>query len=207
MITYKKYFNTLLKYLPIIIAYTLLNELLGYFIRYTDYFSFFSKEDYNQANDIIYNFYDVIFFGYFYYVFWKAVVSKKFKNWILIGATIAFMTYVISAIFQNPFLVSLYYANAIACWILVFFIALYLIELNSISNWKSQIYNLMFWLSIGLAVFHLFFPIVFTTGYLNYEVWQAYNLRIVIKGLIVIMYTLFCIGFIVCRRRSFNLPL
>ena len=60
---YKKYYDTLMKYLPIIIAYTFFNELLGYFIRYTDDFAFLSTETKN--NEIIYNLYQLIFFIFF----------------------------------------------------------------------------------------------------------------------------------------------
>lgn len=204
MITYKKYFNTILKYLPIIIVYTLLNELLGYFIRYTDYFSFFSISEYNKANDIIYNIYDIVFFGFFYYVFWKVLKSKKSKNWILFGSVISLAAYIVSTIFQNPFLVSLYYANAISCWILFCFTLLYFFQLKEKWDWKIQQHNLMLWISIGLAVFHLFFPFVFTTAYFNYDIWQTYHLQSILKFLIVIMYSFFCVGFILCRQKAFE---
>lgn len=202
MVTYKKYFNTVLKYLPLLIAYTLLNELLAMFIRHSDYFSFFSQKEYSNANDIIYNIYDVLFFGFFYFVYWNLIKSKKAKTWVLIGSSIALMSYIISAILQNPLKVSLYYANAISCWILLSFILIYLNQLRVGWNWKIQRGNLMFWISIGLGIFHLFFPFVFTTAYLNYEIWETYHLQSILRVLIILMYSIFCVGFIVSRKNG-----
>lgn len=202
IITYKKYFNSILKYFPILLAYIFLNELLGYCVRYTDYFSFFTKTEYLNANDLIYNLYTLIFFGYFYFLYWKLVKLKKFKNWIFIGASIVSIVFVVSAIFQNPFRISLYYASGIASWVLFFCTILYFAELKSTWQWKTLKGNLMFWISLGIAVFHLFFPFIYITGYLNYDIWQEYNLQSILRILIIIMYSVFCIGFIVCRKNS-----
>jgi len=202
--TYKKYFNTVIKYFPLIITYTLLNELLGILVRYTDYFTFFSQKKYANANDIVYNIYDILFFGFFYFVYWKLIKSKKSKKWILYGSAIALLSYIISAFFQNPILISLYYANAISCWILLFICILYFKQLRPNLNWKEQRYNLMFWITLGLAIFHFFFPFLFVTGYLDTDVYYKYNLQTIWRILIVIMYTLFSVGFIVSRKRSFQ---
>ena len=113
MISYKKYFNTILKYFPILIAYTFLNELLGYFIK-TDYFSFFSDAKYLNANDLIYNLYTLIFFGFFYFLYWKLVESEKFKTWISIASGVTLLSFIVRSFFQNPILMSLYYVNIIA---------------------------------------------------------------------------------------------
>ena len=202
MATYNKYYNTILKYFPLLIAYTFLNELLGILIRYTDYFSFFSQKEYANANDIVYNIYDILFFGFFYFVYWKLLKSQKNRNWVLLGSGTALLSYIISAFLQNPLKVSLYYANAVSCWVLLSFIMIYLNQLRVDWNWKIQRGNLMFWISLGLAIFHLFFPFLFTTAYLNYEISQSYHLQSILRILIVIMYTIFCIGFIVSRKNT-----
>lgn len=202
--TYKKNYNTAIKYFPLIITYTLLNELLGILVRYTDYFSFFTQKEYANANDIVYNIYDLLFFGFFYFAYWKLVKSEKAKKWILFGSTIALLSYIISAFFQNPILISLFYANAISCWILLSFAILHLNQLRLNWDWKIQRYNLMFWISIGLAIFHFFFPFIFVTGYLYYDIWTTYQLQSILRVLIIIMYGIFCCGFIMCRRKSFQ---
>lgn len=202
VLCYRRYFDTELKYFPLLIAYTFFNELLGYFIRYTDGFSFFSEDKYLNANDIIYNVYSLIFFGFFYYLYWR--LSKEYKHWILYCSLFALASFVVSSFFQNPFLQSLFYANCIGSWILLLFIILYLKELRPNLEWALQKHNLMFWVSLGLGVFYLFFPIIYLIGFLNYELWQTLHLRMVLRILIVVMYGLFIIGFIRGQRRFFN---
>lgn len=199
--TYKKYFDTALRYFPIIIAYTFFNELLGYFIRYKETFAFFSDEKF--ANDIIYNIYYVVFFGYFLFVYWNLVYDKKFKKWIRWLAYSALLIFIVNSFFYNPLTRSLFYAISIVSWLLL---ASILIYFYSISNWQwsRDKYNLMTWVSAGLGVFFLLFPIFYLIGFLKFEIWQQYHLRTVLRLLIMVMYLLFCIGFIKSRRRAFR---
>ncbi|RNC89399.1 MAG: hypothetical protein ED555_07865 [Allomuricauda sp.] len=197
---YKKYYDTVLKFFPIIIAYTFFNELLGYFIRYTDY-AFFTE---NQiANDLIYNLYSIIFFGFFYIVYYQSVSSQKTRVLMKWLAGLAFLSFVINALFTDPLKVSLFYANSINSWILVIFIVLYLKDKTD-WKWEREKYNLMTWISIGLGTFYFFFPILYLIGFLKYEIWQEYHLRMVLRMLIVLMNLLFCIGFIKSHRRAFG---
>ena len=202
--TYRKYYDTLLKYFAVLIAYTLFNEILGYLIRYYPDFSFFTDLPNNTFNDIIYNIYDLIFFGYFYYIYWNLTKSKAFKKSVMIGAIVALSSYIINAIVFDPFLFSLFYANAIASWILVLCITQYFIELGSNFDWKSQRYNLMLWVSLGLITFNFFFPFFFVSAYRMPDAWQNYNPMDMIRILIILMYFLFCYGFIVSRKRLFQ---
>lgn len=202
--TYRKYFDTELKYFPILIAYTFFNELLGYFIRYTDGFSFFSEEKYLKANDLIYNLYYIIFFGFFFLVYWKLTKSKRHKKWILSISLLALLTYIVNAFFQNPILYSLYVAHSFSSWLLLSSILIYFFEYNPEIDWRLKSHNLMFWVSLGLGMFFLIFPIMYLIGFHNYELWQKLHLRTVLRILIVLMYSLFIIGFLWSRRRAFR---
>lgn len=204
IIAYPKYFDTYLKYLPALLAYTLLNEILGYFIRYYSDFSFFSNIQDTGYNDIIYNIYDLIFFPFFFYVYWNLVKNRKYKNWIRTTSILAMLSYLISCFFQNPLDTTLFYANAIASWTLLFIIYLYFNDKYKSNLPIIQPYNLMFWISIGLLVFHLIAPILFVIGYLEYQVWTEYSLRTVLYILIILMHLSFCIGFFVSRKKAFG---
>jgi hypothetical protein len=206
IVTYKKYFDTALRHLPLLITYTLLNELLGYFIRYYPEYSFFPNLGDSFVNEIIYNLYDLVFFPYFYYVYWKLIHHRSYKNWVSGLSIIAITSFFVSCIFQNPMHTSLYYANAIASWVLLACIILYFkdwLKRNETAQPKFK-YNLVFWISSGLFIFHLFAPIFFLIGYLSYDVWVDYDLKIFLHVLIVIMYSLFCVGFILNRKKAFG---
>ncbi|MEM6540217.1 MAG: hypothetical protein AAF634_03605, partial [Bacteroidota bacterium] len=62
---YRKYFDTVLRYFPLIIAYTFFNELLGNVIRYNENFAF--RTESTDSNQIIYNIYIIIFFLFFFF--------------------------------------------------------------------------------------------------------------------------------------------
>ncbi|BFP42187.1 hypothetical protein FGF1_30320 [Flavobacteriaceae bacterium GF1] len=199
---YKKYFDTALKYFPIIIAYTFFNELLGYYIRYNEGFAFFSK--YTSANDLIYNIYTVVFFGYFYHVYWKLIQLDKQKKIVAGLSVIAVIGLLINGFFLNPLTTNLFYATCLCSWILVIIIGMYFKSRKNDWLWASERFNLMFWVSSGLAVFHFFLPILFLIGFLKHSAWIEYDLRTVVRILIVIMYASFCLGFVISRRRAFR---
>ncbi|TAI49515.1 hypothetical protein [Flagellimonas allohymeniacidonis] len=202
--SYRKYFDTVLKYLPVLIAYTFFTELLGYFIKYHENFQFFSDERYNWHNVIIYNIYQVVVFSFFYWVYWKTVVTAKHKTWIKYGAIITFVAYLVSLFFQDPFHTNLYYADLVGSLVLLFAIYIYAKEKRADKSAYPLRQNLLFWISLGLAIFYLFFPFIFLIGYLKYEIWAQYNLQTILVILIVLMYALFSIGFILGKRRAFR---
>ncbi len=189
---YRKYFDTRLKYLPVIIAYTFFNELLGYMIRYYPNFSLFEDLKQSPNNEIIYNIYDVVFFSFFYCLYWKLIVNLVYKKWICSMAILSLCAYVVSCFFQNPIMKFLYYAYAIASWGLIFCIILYFKD----KKHPLQTYNLAFWVSLGLLVFFSVAPYLLLVGYLDYPTWVKYNFRIVLHVFIILMYTLFSIGFV-----------
>lgn len=198
---YRKYFDTVLKYFPILIAYTFFNELLGYFIRYSEDFAFFTNKQF--ANDIIYNIYDIVFFGFFYVVYWKLIQRQKYKHLIKFFGFTVLLAFIISSFFQNPLVMALFYATSYASFVLVFCVILYYLDRRKIKSTQEK-YNLMNWISIGLLVFYSIFPIIFLIGFLRADIWIKYHLDMVHKVLIIVMYVIFSVGFIVSRRRAFR---
>ncbi len=201
---YRKYYDTVLMFLPILFAYTFLNELLGFFIRYFPGFSILTDVDNSSINEIIYNLYDLIFFPFFYYVYWKLIRNQTYKKYIVFGFFIVVTSYLINCFFQNPLVAPLYYANAVGCFTLVFCIVLYRIDKRKIGLKSGSIHNLVTWISIGLLLFHSIFPFLFLTGHLKYEVWEAYYFKTAVRILVVIMYGLFTVGLVKSKRSAFG---
>lgn len=199
---YRKYFDTILKYFPLLLAYTLLNELLGHLIRYSNTFALF--QDRTVENDIIYNVYDLFYFGFYFYVFWHLVPSQKIKKQIQYLSAAVLLSYIINSIFQNPLEISLYYAYALASYVLVLILVQYLSQLQSYQGPSSKQHNLMYWIAIGLIIFHSVFPVLFLIGYLKPALWYAYGFQTVGRILIVAMNLIFCYGFVKARRKAFR---
>lgn len=199
---YKKYFDTVLKYFPILIAFTFLSELLGYLVVSSDKFALFSK--FSSHNALVYNIYSIIFFPYFYFIYWKLIENSYFKNWIKYLALTTILSVLINSSFTNPLIEPLYFTIVYASIILVICITFHALDKKNKWSWNFEKYNLMRWVSTGLIVFYSIFPIIFLMNFFNKYLWIKYNLGNFQKILIVIMYVLFCIGFSISRRRSFR---
>lgn len=202
VLTYKKYFDTILKYFPVFIAYTFFTEILGYFIKFHEGFQFFSDERYSWDNVIIYNVYSVVSFLFFYYIYWTILKTEKYKKWVKIGAIVGATGYIISMFFQDPFHINLYYADLVASLILLFAIALYFKEKKEETYPYLMTHNLLFWISLGLVIFHIFFPFIFLMLYEAFDFYYKYHLHKLLIILIVVMYCLFSIGFLISKRKA-----
>lgn len=202
--SYKKYYDTALKYFPIIIAYTFFNEVLGYLVRTYDEISFFQNVKYSNFNDVIYNIYALIFFAFFYHVYWQLIRNKRYKNYIISFFIIFLTAYIVSTFFQNPLETNLYYALAISSWLLVTCIIFYFKDKKELHEDILQVHNLMFWVSLALLIFYSIFPVIYVIGYTQYEIWVQYELRSILNVLIVVMYSLFIFGFLKSRKLAFR---
>ncbi len=203
LIHFKKYVDTPLRFFPLLIAYTLFNEVLGFFILQFEAFSFFDEEKYNWHNVIIYNIYHLLFLSYIFWLYYKVLKKKRDKRIIQIGAFVTFLSYGISFFFQDPFHSNLYYADCIGCMATVMAIVLHFKEISG-TNGGINRYNLMVWVNCGLLVFNVFFPFYILNGYLNVEFYLQYHLRQILWAVISIMYSLFIIGFIISKRSAFR---
>lgn len=204
LISYRKYFDTTLKYFPILITYTFLNELLGYLVKTYPQFYLYNDIKFSSFTEIIYNIYALVSFAFFYFVYWKLISNKKYKSIIFIGSIIVLLSYAISTFFQNPKDTNLFYATAIGSWALVFFVLLYFLDKYNHNEKLIQPNNLMFWVSVSLLIFYSALPILFIIGYTDYETWEKYNLRTVLRVLIIIMYGTLTFGFFKGQRRFFG---
>ncbi|SDQ53647.1 hypothetical protein [Flagellimonas zhangzhouensis] len=204
MARYSTYYDTPLKYYPMYLMYTFLTEVLGYLIKYFEEFQVVNVEKYSWYNVLIFNIYSVIAFMFFYYVYWLVLKQKHNKKWIVIGAAVTLTSYGISLFFQDPFYSNLYYADMIASFVLLFNIWLYIKEKKQEDSPYPMKYNLMFWTSLGLGVFHIIYPFLFWVGYEIPQIWIDYNFRTILRISILFMYGTFLIGVLVHRRKAFR---
>ena len=200
---FKKFVDTPLRFFPLLIAYTLFNEILGFFIINYEEFSFFDEEAYNWHNVIIYNIYGLVFLGYFFWVYHEMIKRKNFRKLIKSMVVITYLTYGVSLFFQDPFHSDLYYADCVGSLAMITCIFLHLRELKRFNHGINR-YNLMVWISSGLLLFNIFFPFYILNGYLNVDFFLKYHLRQILWVIVSLMYLLFIIGFIVSKRITFR---
>ena len=192
---YSKYFNTKLKYFPVLLMYVFLTELLGLIIKVDPDRNPFFTDFYSNYNFLIYNIYDLLFYGYFYYLFWHYCFLKRNKNIILIGAILFLISFIVNASIINIISKPQLYSYTIGGLVLITATIVYLKEDFAKKKYNK---NLLFWISIGLLIFHIgFIPINIMYTYTTIETKTLnYVLPKVHLALVFIMYASFIYGFI-----------
>jgi len=196
-----KYYDSILKYFPILIAYTLCTEFLGMFVLNYDDINLVFKKGFLNHTKIIYNIYDIIFFTYFYYLYWNSISNQQIKKLIKYGAVLFLISMLINILIKDPFIYDMWYAYTFGVFLLIVAICYYLYAIRK-DSFTLKFSNLLFWISIGTLVFHMgYLPIMIiqsnSTG-LSME--NARLLRYTHLSLIVIMYVCYIIGFLVMKR-------
>lgn len=202
---FKKYFDTALKHFPLFIGYTFLTELLGFLVKNYPEFTFFTDTRVDWHNIIIYNIYGFVIMFYFAWLYLQLLRSWKFKRVIKVGVGIYLVITVISLFYKDPFHEVLVYPAVIESLIIVLAAFFHMKELRQLSDLPPQQYNLMFWVDLGLLVFHIPFPIIyFCAVHYFSEIYRPLHLHDVQNITIAAMYIIFIIGFIRSSRPSFR---
>jgi len=183
-----------------LIAYALLSEILGVLIRDYEIFQIVYLDKYHFANNFIYNIYDIVFFLFFYNVFYKLLKNEKHKIVIKYGFIFYILATIVNPFFQNLFIFPQIYASTIGSLVLIICILCYYKEIGLRGLKKNK---LLAWLSTGLLIFNLFFPIIMVSGKYNYQLYKELNFQQIHYFLIVVMYICFSVGFLRMERISY----
>ncbi|WP_147278514.1 hypothetical protein [Marinirhabdus gelatinilytica] len=190
-ISYPKYSHTYLRFFPWLLLYVLLTEVFAIPI----YEAF-------ETNVVLYNVYNVVFFMYFYFIFYKKEENKRNRVWIKTVAGIFILASIInlsfrSFIFQPQLLAYIVGACAlILCIILYFIDILYTPQILNIRK------DLLFWVSTGLLLFYVgYIPIKVTRHFFEEPGHEFGTLMIVHRILILVMNICFIIGFLWTRKK------
>lgn len=203
IIKYPKYFDSKLKYLPILFFYTFLNELLGVLIRNYGEFSLISKDIYLDYNWLIYNLYMVIFYLYFYYIFYAYVESRKEQITICYGGIFFLTICSINVFFEDLTKIPQVYAYVAGGLVLIYCLVVYLTKFSALPDIFRNKENILFWLSTGLLIFYIGYLPIKIIRYMNTIEGLTPNplVKRIHLSLIIICYTCFVIGFLRMKKR------
>ncbi|WP_420593018.1 hypothetical protein [Robiginitalea biformata] len=157
---YPRYFDTLLRLLPVLFTYTLATEILGIITYEFTEFSIFLNEFFSYYNWLIYNVYLLIFCGYFFFVYYRVIPWRAARTAILIGSALLAIAALINPLYQ-----SFQYEVQLGTYItgsavLVVSSMMYLIYRRSVSGRAFTDRDLLSWISLGIAIFYSgFIPI------------------------------------------------
>tara|TARA_R110000744_G_scaffold25032_10_gene62176 strand:- start:1703 stop:2392 length:690 start_codon:yes stop_codon:yes gene_type:complete len=204
VIRYKRFYDTPLKYLPMLIIYTFFTEVLGYFIKYYNEFVFFSDGRYAWHNVIIYNVYQIVFFLFFFEVYRKVSKNKAIKKQIRYLSILCAIVYLINGITYNPLHNQMTYAHIVGSFMMLYILVLYFREIYLEKISHPTKYNLLFWISSGLMVFYSIFPIISIIYLLDLNIGIQIYFRPLLLTAIALMYILVNIGLIFGKRKAFK---
>ncbi len=197
---YPKYFDSKLRYLPVLLMYIFLTELLGLIINLDSSKNPFYNDLYSRYNFVIFIAYDLMFFGYFFYLLWHFCYLQQNKKIILIGTIIYALAFLINAMSTNIITDPQIYSYNIGSLILILAAFIFLKENIQTKFFKK---NALFWISIGLLIFHIgFIPINILYSFSTMETkTMNYILPKFHLVLVFLMYGSFIYGFIQMKAK------
>tara|TARA_R110002074_G_scaffold59183_1_gene144219 strand:+ start:50484 stop:51137 length:654 start_codon:yes stop_codon:yes gene_type:complete len=197
---YHLYYDSLLKYLPILIGYTFLTETFGIIIRDVDEIQIIYKQGYYNYNTVIFNIFDIIFFTYFFYVYYHIIDNLNSKKIIKYGTWVFLVICVFNLFIQDFYVYPQNYAIIIGSLILLFAVLTYLNKVFQEQQGLLLHTNLLFWISIGILFFYTCYPVTMYILSNYYDVYSEYNLSVFHYATIGVFYSCISIGFILMKR-------
>jgi len=200
LIRYPKYYSSPLKYFPVLLMYTFLTELLGYFTKNYEVFHISIFTTIVNHNVIIYNIYNLVFFTYFFYVYWIYIESKKFKNIIFYCGIFFLIISFVNLFFQNFKLESQIFSYLAGAIIILICTILFFREHRKASKKLDYSYTGIKWISIGLLIFFVGYAPIKASRFYNH-LNEYLHFRRIHLTLIILMYLCFIIGFLRMKRK------
>jgi len=197
---YRLYYDTILKYLPMVIAYTLLSEVLGLIVRDVDEIQIVYKQDFYNYNTVIFNIFDIIFFLYFFYVYYHLIDNSFSKKVIKYGSVVFLATCAMNLFIQDFYVEPQNFAIIIGTIILLYAVLTYLYKMFTEERKFIPYRNLLFWISFGILFFYTCYPISMYILTFNYNIYSEYNLSVFHYATIGVLYSCIIIGFILMKR-------
>lgn len=201
MVKFRWYFNTVLKFIPVLLAYTLFSEILGLLVRDYDSIRLLLEDEYRSYNFLIFNIYYIVFFIYFFSIFFSVSTIPKNKTFIKYAGLAYIVSILINPFFHNPLLLPQLYSQTLGSLVLAICALQYIREFRLMSKPENGRYvpSILFWISLGLLAFYPFYPIFTFLGF-HYDLYIKYHIRLLQHISIALMYSFFIIGFIKTRR-------
>ena len=199
-IYYYKYKHTYLKYFLLLLWYIAFTEFFGDYILNNDIL-IYTDENGKKYNLWIVNLLYTIFFPVIFYIYLKEIKNNKYRLWIkifLIGyLIISVMNWYILQNFLTEWSELPFIIGSFSTMVTIIF---YFIEL--LKSDKVAIFHrtLLFWISVGLLLFHAG-SIPFTIKINGYALIPGtHQLFLIMYVLAIIMYSTFTFGFIWSKK-------
>ncbi len=195
-IYYYKFKNSPLKYFLIILWYITLTEYLGWYTSEQKIFGFFDEKGMHY-NLWMYNVMSFIFYPVVLMIYRRSIKKASYRKWL----TSFIVFYLLFAIINWSFIQDFRFEwselpDVMGLLFLIVAVCFYFIELLRSETIMIYHKKLLFWISVGLLIFHTG-TIPFTLDVTRYALMKGiHNLFLIIWILAIVMYLTFTVGFI-----------
>ncbi|WP_419214058.1 hypothetical protein ACNR9Q_07875 [Maribacter sp. X9] len=183
-----------------VIAYTLLSEILGLMVRDLKDVQIVYKKNYYEYNTAIFNIFDIIYNLYFLYIYRNTINTPVSRKIIDYGSVLFLITCVVNLFIQDFLTEPQNVAIIIGSVFLVYAALTYLLTTIKKDYKIPHTSNLLFWISIGILLFYSIYPInMYILGF-EYNFFISHNLSVYHLITIGVLYTCYIIGFLLMKR-------
>lgn len=207
---FKKYPSKPIKYLVVFLGFNLLVETIGFYTFFVDewFFLSFLKNTPFEKNYWLYNIYLIISF-LFYALFFKwFLTSTKTIRWIEILSGLFLIISTSVLLFSEVFFVKYPPVTLVFGTVLVLIsVFVYYLELINTDNILNLSKSVIFYISVGVLIFHLCMTPVFIFSSLLIDKNTPENIIFYTSLLKVgnyVLYSSFILGFIICAKSNSN---
>lgn len=203
IIKYPKYYNSPLKFFPVLLMYTFLTETLGYITKNYEEYEISIYTAFVHHNVIIYNIYNLVFFSYFLYVYWSSINNPKYRNHIMYGSILFCAAALINPFFQSFKLQPQLFTYTCGGLLIIYCTVLFFLENRNKGTSTDYKHTALKWMGTGLLVFFIGYLPIRAARYYNYiyNLDEYIHLRRIHLTLICILYLCFIIGLLRMRRK------
>ena len=203
LIRYPRYYDTPLRFFPVLLMYNLLTEILGTRILNDNEWSIVLTDFYYNINWLVYNIYAIIHILYLLYLFHAYLEHPKLRKAIVAGAAFYGVVSIANMFIHDFFNQSQLYAYTLGGLLLIVFSISYLRqEFRKQEVRGLRLHNLLIWISLGTLVFFVgYTPLKIYRSFMDNDPSAALEwIRYAHMGLIYFMYACLLAGFLLMGR-------
>jgi len=197
---FSKYKKTSIKYFLYLLWYITITEFLGPYLTENNFLTF-KDENGIKYNLWIYNLLEIVTFITLMYIYFKSIINSKYRNWIKIFCSsyigVSILNWLLLQNFLREWSELPYVYGSIVIIVIIIFYFIELLQSEKLIQFHKI---LLFWISIGLLLFHTG-VIPFSIKINGYALIPGvHKLFLIVYVLAITMYLTFTFGFIWSKK-------
>lgn len=203
LIRYKRYYDTPLRYFPVLLMFNVLTEILGMRIIEGKDGSVVYANFYSNLNWVAYNIQTIFFILYILYIYLAYLENPKLRKGLRIGISLYVIVSICNIFIQDFVTQSQLYSYMVGVPLVIFYSAMYIRREFQNKEMAGMMHrNLLLWISLGNLVFFMgYAPLKIYRSFWASDLWAEVE-WIRNAQLVLIYFLQFCLlaGFLLMGR-------